>query len=85
MMYTVASIKQHHTGFGMSLDNQYYLYLWLVDSEDEYKIIKSASKTYPSREDAKEAFLKVSICILDGTYSFEDRAKIAGIEKVVVS
>jgi hypothetical protein len=76
MNYTVASIKGHHTGFEASIDNQNYVFIRQHDPEDEYTTLNRASKKYETREEAKEAFLKISICILDGTYSFEDRAKM---------
>ena len=76
MMYTVASIKGHHTGFEASIDNHNNVYIRQHDPEDEYVTLKRTGKKYETREEAKEAFMKISICILDGTYNFEDRAKM---------
>lgn len=74
MNYTIASVKEIHTGFEATVDNQHYVYIRQHDPEDEYTTLKHASKQYATREEAKEAFMEMSICILDGTYSFEDRA-----------
>ena len=74
MLYTIASIQGHHTGFEASIDNQHNVCIRLRDIDDEYNTLKRARKTYETQKEAKEAFLKISICILDGTYSFEDRA-----------
>lgn len=74
MNYTAASIKEIHTGFEADIDNQNYVSIRQHDPEDEYTTIKRSGKQYATREEAKEAFLRMSMCILDGTYSFEDRA-----------
>ena len=73
MNYTIASIKQHHAGFEADIDNYNYVYIRQYDPEDEHISIKRAGKQYATHEEATDAFLKISICIVDGTYSFEDR------------
>ncbi|MCL1994713.1 MAG: hypothetical protein FWG63_00740 [Defluviitaleaceae bacterium] len=74
MNYIIASIQGHHTGFEASINNQNTVSIRQHDTEDEFTTLNRTSKTYATREEAKEAFMKISICILDGTYSFEDRA-----------
>ena len=74
MNYTVATAREIHAGFEADIDNQNTVSIRMFDPEDEFTILKRASKKYETRKEANEAFMQISICILEGTYSFDDRA-----------
>lgn len=88
MNYKIATLRSFGGEFLMSLDNQYHLSInqYGEDVQGDYTVlIKRASKTYATHSEAKEAFGKLTICVLDGTYNFEDRARIAEIENIYVA
>ena len=87
MNYTIATLRSYGGAFVMDLSNQHTLFISeYVGPEDvlgNITVLKArANKTYSTREQAKEAFCKLTICVLDGAYSFADRAKIAGMENI---
>ncbi|GHV36774.1 hypothetical protein FACS18949_16530 [Clostridia bacterium] len=82
MNYTIATLRSYGGEFVMTLDNQGYLSTnqFTEDEDGEMtKLIGRATRKFDTQDDAKAAFMKLTTCVLDSTYSFEDRAKIAGL------
>ncbi|GHV06236.1 hypothetical protein FACS1894217_04490 [Clostridia bacterium] len=82
MNYIIATLRSYCGEFVMTLNNQGYLSIDQFTEDDDGEMTKltgRATRKFDTQDEAKTAFMKLTTCVLDSTYNFNDRAKIAGL------
>ncbi|GHV18794.1 hypothetical protein FACS18949_06120 [Clostridia bacterium] len=82
MNYTIATLRNYGGEFVVILDNQGYLSIdqFTEDEDGEMtKLTGRATRKFDKQSEAKASFVKLTTCVIDSTYNFNDRAKIAGL------
>jgi hypothetical protein len=70
MHYTIAEIKDTHSGFWADLNKNGNTYTICAGCKD---FEKTCSKSFSRIEDAEAVFNSMSHCIIHGLFSLEDR------------